>query len=299
MTIAGTSTGITASIATLDVGGTSIKAGAVAVAGPNGAQVVLCDTRPAHADGNRATIIGQLTASVEAALDIVGPAPTGLAIGFPGPFDLDAGTALIHGLFKYESIYGLDLRAALRAEIPGLADLPIRFVHDNEAAGVGEALFGAGRGYDRVLTVTLGTGVGACLTDRGTVIQWVGDLEVEKLARRSTPEGRADDVLSARGLAARYEIERELLADHLAPRPLAAELAAIAREHGTAVGRFLRPAVDELGLDAIVIGGGLAAAYDLFGAEIEAELPIPCRVEALGATGPMLGAAHLGFPEMF
>ncbi|MEO1059035.1 MAG: ROK family protein, partial [Actinomycetota bacterium] len=292
MNITGASTGTTGSIATLDVGGTSIKAGAVAVAGPTDAQVVLCDARPAHADGDRATIIGQLTASVQAALDIVGPSPIGVAIGFPGPFDLEAGTALIHGLFKYESIYGVDLRAALRTDVPELTDLPIRFVHDNEAAGVGEALFGAGRGYRRVLTVTLGTGVGACLTDAGNVIQWVDDLEVEKLARRPTPEGRADDVLSARGLAARYEIERELLADHLAPRPLTSELAAIARDHGTAVGRFLRPAVDELRLDAVVIGGGLAAAYDLFGAEIEAELPIPCSVEALGATGPMLGAAH-------
>ena len=285
-------------IATLDVGGTSIAAGAVAVHGPNDAHVVLSDARPAHADGDRETILGQLSAAVGAAVEVAGSDLAGVAIGFPGPFDVEAGTALIHGLFKYESIYGVDLRAALRSSVPVLAELPLRFVHDNEAAGVGEAVFGAGRGFHRVLTVTLGTGVGCCLTDRGAVIQWVDDLEVEKLARRATPEGRADDVLSARGLAARYGIERQLLADHLAPRPLPGDVVEVARRHGAAVGAFLRPAIAELALDAIVIGGGLAAAYDLFGTPLEAELPIPCNVEMLGATGPMLGAVRLAFPDV-
>ncbi len=71
---------------------------------------------------------------------------------------------------------------------------------------MGEAVFGAGRDGGRVLTVTLGTGLASCLTDGGVVIETVGDLEIEKLAQRSTPDGRADDVLSARGLADRLGV---------------------------------------------------------------------------------------------
>lgn len=285
-------------IATLDVGGTSIKGGAVLIDSGGEPVVELSETRPAMADADADTIIGQLVRSATDALGLAGAGRRGLAIGFPGPFNLEAGTALIHGLFKYESIYGLDLRAALREHGgPDSDALDIEFVHDNEAAGVGEAVFGAGAPYRRVLTVTLGTGVGCCLTDGGDVIQWVGDLEVEKLARRPTAEGRADDVLSARGLAARYDIDRLKLATLLEPRPLPDHVASVAVAHGHRVGAFLATAVDELSLDAVVIGGGLAAAYDVFGAAIEAELPIPCHVEQLGAAGPMLGAARLAFPD--
>ncbi len=283
-------------IATLDVGGTSIKSGAVRVAHGSSPTVELIEPRPAMADADADTILGQLAGAAADALAVAGPSRRGLAIGFPGPFDLEAGTALIHGLFKYESIYGLDLRAALRERLESAPD--IEFVHDNEAAGVGEAVFGAGEPYRRVLTVTLGTGVGCCLTDGGSVIQWVGDLEVEKLARRPTSEGRADDVLSARGIAERYGVGRLELATLLSPRPLPEHVEQIAVDHGHRVGAFLATAVDELSLDAIVIGGGLSAAYDVFGEAIEAELPIPCHVETLGAAGPMLGAARLAFPDV-
>lgn len=285
-------------IATLDVGGTRIKGGAVRVVDGSDPTVELAASRPAMADADTDTILGQIARAGADALDLAGPDLRGLAIGFPGPFDLDAGTALIHGLFKYESIYDLDLRTALRARLPQTADIDIVFVHDNEAAGVGEAVFGAGRGFRRVLTVTLGTGVGCCLTDDGEVVQWVGDLEVEKLARRRTSEGRADDVLSARGLAERYGIDRFELATMLAPRPLSEHVAGIAAKHGQRVGAFLASVVDELSLDAVVIGGGLAGAYEVFGKAIEAELPIPCNVDALGPAGPMLGAAHLAFPDI-
>ncbi len=69
----------------------------------------------------------------------------GLAIAFPGPFDVAGARALIRGLHKFEAIYGIDLREALRARVEAAATVPIEFARDSESAGMGEAVFGAGR----------------------------------------------------------------------------------------------------------------------------------------------------------
>ena len=292
-------------IAVLDVGGTSIKSGVVcdgvAETGPSMPTLATADTD---------TVLGRLAEAATAALDVArtgtGTGTDGLAIAFPGPFDLAAGTALIRGLHKFDAIHGVDLREALRERLPAVAaGLPVEFVHDNEAAGVGEAVFGAGRNANRVLTITLGTGVGACLTEAGSVIRTVDHvdvgqrhldtLDIDKLARLDTPWGRADDVLSARGLADRIGVPtldlRAAVDD-----PAHADVVA---EHGMRVGAFLASAIDALSPDLVVIGGGLVDAYDRFGDEVERALaPVPCVRAGLGATGPLLGAAHLAFPHL-
>ena len=277
-------------VAVLDVGGTSIKSGAVR----NGSAEV-GPSMPTLAAEPADVVLERLAASCSAAIGLAGPTVRGVAIGFPGPFDIARGTALIRGLHKFEAIHGVDLRAALRARVPEVADgLPVEFVHDNEAAGVGEAVFGAGRNAGRVLTVTLGTGVGACLTSNGDVVQWVGELEVETLARRSTPWGRADDVLSARGLADRLGVATLDLRTAVEASGHAAAVA----DHGSRMGTFLRGCVDELDVELVVVGGGLVDAYGRFGPAAEFELaPTPCVPAELGAAGPILGAAHLAFPD--
>ena len=196
-----------ATVAVLDVGGTSIKTGVVDVdqQSRGAGAVTIGASVPTRATEEADVVLGQLATAIDSALGLAPSAPVGLAIAFPGPFDVVGGRAMIRGLHKFESIYGLELRPLLTARI-ARPDLPIRFVRDSEAAGVGEAVFGAGRDGGRVLTITLGTGLGSCLTDDGVVIETVGELEIEKLAQRSTPHGRADDVLSARGLADRLGV---------------------------------------------------------------------------------------------
>jgi glucokinase len=273
-------------IAVLDVGGTSIKGGVV-----RGQVVEHTPPIQTLANSSAETIQGQLAQAANHAIEISGTDTVGLAIGFPGPFDLSAGAALIHGLHKFDAIYGLDLRPGLRSRT-AIADLPIRFVRDNEAAGVGEAVEGAGRGVERVLTITLGTGVGACLTDHGIPVADVGDLSVERLARRPTELGKADDVLSARGLAERLGVpttELQALVE-------SGDVTDTVEDHGHRVGTFLSPVVYELDVDMIVIGGGLAAAFDIFGTALKEALgDTPCSPAALGSDGPLVGAAILAY----
>ncbi len=274
-------------IAVLDVGGTSIKGGAV-----RGDEVAHSRSIPTLADSSAEVIFKQLADATDMALDLSGAGTVGLAVGFPGPFDRTAGAALMYGLHKFDAIYGIELRPELRTRTT-IGDRPIKFVHDNEAAGVGEAVRGAGRGASRVLTVTLGTGVGSCLTEHGLPVTAIGDLSIKRLALRDTKWGRADDVLSARGLATRLGVATT----DLRAKVDDGEVTETVEDHGRRIGTFLSPVVDELGVDMIIIGGGLAAAFDKFGPALRDALgSTPCVPAALGSDGPLIGAAILAFP---
>ena len=286
-------------IITLDVGGTSIKTGLV-----SGDRVALGPSLPTRSDEAADVVLTQLTAAVEAAggliTEEVAGTAAGVAIAFPGPFDVAGGRALIRGLHKFESIYGLDLRSELRRRLVAAgsrsATLPIEFARDSESAGMGEAVFGAGRDGGRVLTVTIGTGLGACLTATGRrveVVEIVGDLDIERLAQRPTTDGRADDVLSARGLADRLGVNTAELAAMVA-QPAVSDAVA---DHGRRLGEFLAPVVAELDVDLVVVGGGLVAVFHLFAGPLRTALgDARCEPAALGASGPLLGAALLAFP---
>ena len=276
------------SVAVLDVGGTSIKGGVV-----RDGEVGHSSPIQTLANSNAEVIFEQFAKAADAALQLAGPGAIGLAISFPGPFERTAGAPLMRGLHKFDSIYNVELRPELRARTT-VGDLPINFVHDNEAAGVGEAVAGAGRSVSRVLTVTLGTGVGTCLTDHGVPVPLIGDLAVKRLALRDTQWGRADDVLSARGLATRLGVST----DELRKAVDSGDVSETVRDHGDRIGMFLSPVVEEVGADMVVIGGGLSGAFELFGPALQAALgPTPCVVAALGSDGPLLGAATLAFPD--
>jgi glucokinase len=274
-------------VAALDVGGTSIKSGVV-----RGDSVELGPALPTLAQSDAETILARLAEMADHALAL-DVAATGLAIAICGPFDIEAGVSRMRGVAKFEDIYGIDLRTVLR-ERTAIGDRPIRFARDAESAGTGEALTGAGRGVDRMMIITLGTGMGTCVTEHAWPVEFIGEFGVEHLGMRDTPwNGRSDDVLSARGLADRLGVPLAGLRDAV-DDPMNLE---VVFDHGHRLGQFLAPVVIEFEVELLVIGGGLAAAFDRFGPAIQAHLEIPVRPIELGAAGPILGAVHLTFPE--
>ncbi len=280
-------------IAVMDVGGTSIKTGAVRFdGGRDDPRIEVGPALPTNSNEAADVVLDSLAAGADAALDVAGRDVTGLAIGICGPFDIDAGISRMRGVHKFDDIYGIDLRAALR-ERSTVSGLPIRFARDAESAGTGESLAGAGAGVDRVLTMTVGTGLGTCLTDHARPVEFVGDFGVEHLAMRHTPwGGRADDVLSAHGLANRLGVAMDDLRAAV-DDPANAD---VVSDHGTRLGTFLAPVVDEFGAQLVVIGGGFSGAFDRFGPALQVAIgAVPVRPAALGPAGPLLGAAHLTF----
>jgi glucokinase len=146
-----------AQVIALDVGGSSVKSGRVSRALAIGG----ARTDPIDPHGSAEAILGTFTHIIRLHRAALGPdACLGVAFGFPGPFDYPGGVCYIHNLQKYEAIYACDIRLALRQRLED-ERLPIVFRNDAEAAVVGEACYGAGKAWQRVIGITLGTGLGS------------------------------------------------------------------------------------------------------------------------------------------
>jgi glucokinase len=195
--------------------------------------------------------------------DFAGGIAATLAV--PGPFDLEAGVSLMRHKLPY--LYGVDLRHALAARF-GCGFDQVRFLNDANAYLLGEVGAGAGRGYNRVIGLTLGTGIGSAFTIGGRlVIEGPGvpkDGEIWNLPYES---GIVEDYVSGRAITAAY-------ARRSGKRFSAAEVAAAApadpaaRDAFTELGDHLGGVIDTLlagfGADAVVVGGGISRASDLF-----------------------------------
>lgn len=82
----------------------------------------------------------------------------GACLAMPGPFDYENGIS--HMQHKLQSLLNFDLKSALAARFHWQSG-QFRFVNDAAAFTLGESGAGAGKGYARVLGLTLGTGIGA------------------------------------------------------------------------------------------------------------------------------------------
>ena len=156
----------------LDVGGSSIKSGLVE---SNDSIIGTTLLSPIDSSAPAQKIIGSLSEVIRTYLANVNREDLlGIAIGFPGPFDYENSICLIEGLCKFGSIYGVNVRDALTSEL-NLDDCPIVFRNDAEAAILGEAVYGAGRRFNRLIGITLGTGFGSCfVVDGSPVISGAG-----------------------------------------------------------------------------------------------------------------------------
>ncbi len=148
---------------------------------------------------------------------------------------------------------------------------PVFVVNDADAAGLGEAAFGAGRHQGVVLLLTFGTGIGSALLVDGVLVPntELGHLEMDGQA--------AEDIASSR---ARKERGLDL-----------AGWAPLVNRYLAHVERLFSP-------DRIVLGGGVSRRFDQFGhlLSTSAELvPAALRNDA-GIVGAALWASHQAGP---
>jgi glucokinase len=234
------------------------------------------------------------------------------------PGFLDEARERVLRLSNVPALDGVPLRARLERRL----GLPVTLDTDTNAGALAEALLGAGRGFERVLYLTLGTGLGVAF-----VVGWrpvrvshhtVGQAAHVPLRPRGTrcrcgERGCAEAELSAGGILRRARARglRGLASTHelweLAGRRGAGS-ALKAREVWRETGRLLGLLCVTLGAivdpDAIVIGGGVAAAAEQLLPVLEREIrdhltprlgrPVALRPAALGHLAGAVGAALLG-----
>ncbi|WP_156306964.1 ROK family protein [Sphingobacterium endophyticum] len=89
-----------------------------------------------------------------------------IGIAAPGPFDYEQGIALMKGQSKYDSIYNIQVTGPI---LNGLGNDGLNILYINDAAAFlqGE-VFGCGLDHkDRILGITLGTGLGSAVWSQG------------------------------------------------------------------------------------------------------------------------------------
>lgn len=143
----------------VDVGGTRLSVGLV---GADGAMVDFRHEATPQ-DGETATAV--LRRMVREAITAAGDYELlGVGVGFGGPVDYaDQSIVMSHHVQGWEQGFRL---AEYLAEGTGLATC---MDNDANCGGLGEAVYGAGRGHDSVLYVNLGTGIGGALVQGGQV----------------------------------------------------------------------------------------------------------------------------------
>jgi predicted NBD/HSP70 family sugar kinase len=192
-------------------------------------------------------------------------------VAIPGPFDYARGVANYRGVGKFDALRGVDLGGVLRAKLTRETGR-VHFVNDAEAFAVGEWVAGAAKGHQRVIGVTLGTGVGsAFLADglgqsHGPGVPPEGRLDLLEVAGR-----RLEDTVSRRAIRAGYAaLTGDAGAAPLDVRDIAVRAragdsdASLAIEEPLrALGRVLAPRAMDFRASILVIGGSISRAWDV------------------------------------
>ena len=95
-------------------------------------------------------IVTVLAGNIAGALESSGVGQvSGAGLAFPGPFDYGRGISEVHGVGKYDRIYGLDVSLSLFSCLQDRGVKDFRFVNDASAFALGESAAGSGKGAGR------------------------------------------------------------------------------------------------------------------------------------------------------
>ena len=160
----------------VDLGGTAIKVGVVPF---SGGTVLGMRTLPTEPERGAKAVVDRLVGMARDAVrdarreaSLATDAVVGVGLGSPGPLDRATGTVLNTPNLGWRNF---PLRDLVANELGMEAELD----NDANAAALGEYWLGAGRDVDRLLAVTLGTGIGGGIVIDGKVYHGASDVAGE------------------------------------------------------------------------------------------------------------------------
>ena len=310
----------------VDIGGTNLKAGLV---GETGALLatekmkVAELTDPAKMAWTIYALIEKLCASADVPMEKV----ASVGVGVPGTVEIHYGTILYTCNLPWRNV-------PLRKLFHQLSPLPLYIENDANCAALAEYYVGAGRGYKRFITITLGTGVGGGLIHNGKISHGfngmageVGHMVIEQNGE-PCPCGRKgcwEQYASAKALKRQTQLAMEQNPDSILRQVVdengghvSGQSAFIAARRGCPVGqqvcdqyvKYLATGITNLiniyQPDALAIGGGVSNEEEsqllLPVRHLVEQESIPCLKEKrthivkaeLGTQAGLIGAALLG-----
>ena len=282
----------------VDLGGTKILTGVIDRAGK------------VHETFSRATVTTSQAALLDELEAAVRALPTdgidAVGFGIPSRIDQDTGVAL--------GAVNIPLReVAFRSEMERRLGLPVAIENDASCAAYAEFTYGAGRGTQDFVMLTLGTGVGGGVVTAGRLFHAWTELGHMVIVEDGEP---CYGACSGRGHVEAYCSGRA--ADRVAQRVLGPEATAhdlvqqrhhVLEQIGHHLGVAMGSLVNIFGAQRIVVGGGFGvAAFDLLLpaarlavltealAPAGQELEIECA--ELGATAGLVGAGLVAFEAL-
>ena len=283
-------------IAAVDIGGTKIAVGIV----DSGGRVVVrreCPTAPERgpADG-MVRIIEMISEMVRE----TGAPLTGIGFGSTGPIDPFTGA-----VYRVDTLPGWE-GANLMTPLADEFHVPVALENDADAAVLGEAAFGAGRGAGRVIYVTISTGIGVGIVVEGKLYRGAGAAHPE-IGHVVVEASGPLCYCGARGcweaMAAGPAMAAWAKENGLDGNVTAASVCALARKgdptalraverEGYYIGVGLANLVMSFCPDVIAVGGGVMNSSDLFLDRIREVICTNCTLvphEGLRVTLPALG----------
>ncbi len=223
----------------------------------------------------------------------------GIGFAMPGPFNYKDGISMME--HKYPNLYKLHIPTELAQYINSPEPLPMRFLNDASSFAVGVSWIGKGKGYQRVIVITLGTGFGSAYVENELPV-----VEGQNVAPEGCfwhlpfKEGIADNYFSTGWFVKRY---KELTGKDIdgakaildtdtqnAPR--------IFNEFGENLAEFMTPWLKKFDADIIVLGGNISLAYEhfelAFRKSLEKEnVQVHIEVSGLMEDAAIVGSARL------
>ncbi|MEP6727516.1 MAG: ROK family protein, partial [Bacteroidota bacterium] len=276
-------------VAGADIGGSHIT---VAIIDVNTGKIINSTRRRKEIDPNRhaEAIFQSWSAVIKESFKAINSKPSKIGIAMPGPFDYVNGISYIRGQNKYDALYGLNVKEQL-AEKLEIAHGNITIFNDAACFLQGEVFGGAGKGFNRIIGLSLGTGLGSA---------WSIDGETEDadLWGSAYREGIAEDYFSTRWFLKRYkEVSGNDVSNVKELVGTAKEDGLVKKvfdEFGTNLAGFLIPYINAEQLQLVILGGNISLAFDFFSAALKAGLEqagvcIETRPAALGEDAALLG----------
>ena len=228
----------------------------------------------------------------------------GIGIAIPGPFDYLNGIGLFdNSNQKFVHLKDINLRNELSKSLK-LAANKIKFINDATAFALGSFWYGSGRGYNRIVVVTLGTGFGSSFINNGIAVD-KGPTVPDSgcLWHISYKDGIADDYFSTRWFIKCYNDLYNLKVEGVK------EIAEMAKNDdqraldlfklfGENLADCLSPHLKNFDAEVVIFGGNIAEASEFFNPSLirsldSKKLKVDIKISVLKETAAMLGAAAL------
>jgi glucokinase len=263
--------------ATLDVGGTLIKAALL-----NSEYEVIANSysiTPIDSNGPSEKVINTITSVLEEkfykarALGEV----RGIGLCFPEFSDYKKGIIAVMK-DKFQNSAGINLRDEIIKKLGLSPNFLIVFEEDSIAFLKGEVHLGNADDFNRIIGLTLGTGLGSAFMDGGKIVRNAPGVPPNgELGYLPYKGGIIEDIISSKGITSvykRYTGITEKDVRSIALRAKKGDINGIQTfvEFGQTAGHLLKPYVKDFNTECIIIGGQIAKSFELFAVPLKKEL---------------------------